>query len=244
MLEVRLSATVWRGTEYRWRQPLFRTTRSLLRLQEGAWESATNSTTESQAAQASGGGEVVEQEPLLVVRQIVEPPPLELSPRVFREDTGGLLPTECLDGYLRWHRYLQSVLDPGYGGEAELDLEVIYSLAPKVTTFLCRGLQLHGWLSDDIDVLSENAPEWETGGLAFRLEVARALRQPDGLYEGNVDRVRNFLRVDNWNVVRKLVVERAHDIRELAGETFSGRLNASRTLFVADFASNNRLELI
>ena len=57
-----------------------------------------NSTTESQAAQASGGGEAVEQEPLLVVRQPVEPPPLELSPRVFREGTGGLLPIECLDG--------------------------------------------------------------------------------------------------------------------------------------------------
>ena len=235
---------VWRGTEYRWHQPLFRTTRSLLRLREEAWGLATSSTTESQAAQASGGGEAVEREPLLVVRQLVEPPPLELSPRVFREGTGGLLPIECLDGFILWHRYLQSVLDPGHGGEAELDLAVIYDLALKVTNFFCRGLQICGWLSDDIDVLSENAPEWETGGLAFRLEVARALQTPDGLYEGNIDRVRNFLRVDNWNVVRNQVIERVHDIRELAGDRFSGRLNASSKLFVADFASTNRLELV
>ena len=204
----------------------------------------TGDAVEQEAASGGGAEAPAEGSKLKGVRLISEllaaqPSPLELLPRVYREAEGGLLLHENITPFLDWHVYLRDLFSVLWGEKVALTVEQTFELAPKVQTFLCRGVQLTNWLQEDVDSLVSSAEHWHPT-LSVRLTVARALEDPNGLHGVNALQLRNFLRAENWEGLRLLIVDCVHDVKGLADAHLPHRVNTARGLFVSCYAQHHR----
>ena len=73
-----------------------------------------------------------------------------------------------------------------------------------------------------------------------RSDVPSHSKDPNGLQGANALQLRNFLRAENWEGLRLLIVDCVHDVKGLADAHLPHRVNTARGLFVSCYAQHHR----